>query len=422
MTERSLLMNPIIKNNSYHVLLFILLLLSCFEVNASVAQGGSVKLTALGYALKDRDTPGVMQTDGITGLSGRYYLETHGEKGFDFQIHYQLSSQYQTSGALASLGNLLGGGTVNDQTRLMNLTDVISQSSNYSLVQRIDRLNIGYSGHKIVWRIGRQALGWGNGFTFQVMDFFNPTPPGSLDSDYKVGDDMFYMQWLTEKGNDWQFVYVLRRDLVTGNVEADELSLAWKFHWSSSGGDYDLLLAQHYGQAMIGMAMAKNVGAIILRTDFLQHDINNPDDWLYLLNTDYSRTCFSRNCHFFIEYFHNESAQRNIDVATLPANISQRLLRGEIYVMGRDYLGLGLTIEMSALSIMNSSLMYNLNDHSSFLISSYVYDFKQNWQFQAGLMLSFGRANSEFGGLLDTVTPDYQPTANIIFAQFSHYF
>jgi hypothetical protein len=416
-------MNPIIKINKLIIIVILSLQFMATEVSASTTQGGSLKLTSIGYALSDRDAPGSTQYGGLTGLSGRYYFESRGETGFDFQLHYQLNSQYQTGGALASLGNLLGSGTVNDQTRLMNLTQTLYKTTDMTVVQRLDRLNIGYTGNKLVWRLGRQAIGWGNGYLFQVMDFFNPTPPGSLDSDYKIGDDMFYMQWLTDRGHDWQLVYVWRRDDISGQLESDEMTLAWKFHWLTEGGDYDLLFARHYGQTMFALAMAKNIGKLILRADYLQHDVTDRGDYLYLLNTDYSWECFKRNCHFFIEYFHNNAAQANIDLATLPTStIYPRLLHGELYVMGQDYLGMGLNTQLSALSSMNLTLMYNISDHSSFLIYSYLYDFKENSQFQAGFMLSQGGANTEFGGLLDTTIPDYQPTANVIFVQYAHYF
>lgn len=415
-------MNLIIKSKFYSLFFIFLISLFATESQASINQGGNIKLTSLGYQLNDRDTPTSPQYGTLTGLSGRYYFESRGETGFDFQIHYQISSQYQTGTSMLSLGSLLGSGTVNDQTRLLNLSQTLYQNTDVTVVQRLDRLNIGYAGDKMVWRLGRQAISWGNGFLFQVMDFFNPTPPGSLDSDYKVGDDIFYMQWLTELGHDWQLVYVWRRDAISGNVEADDLTIAWKFHWLTEAGDFDLLLAQHYGQTMFGLAMAKNVGKLVLRADYLNHDVSNPDDYLYLLNTDYSWECFQRNCHFFIEYFHNNPGQQTIDLATLPASIYQRLLRGEIYVMGQDYLGLGLNTQLSALSSINATLMWNLDDLSSFLIFGYLYDFKQNWQIQAGFMLSAGGANTEFGGLLDSSGPDYQPSANVIFIQFSHYF
>lgn len=412
-------MSPTIRRNTLHRSILWLLLLTAFPTYASVIQGGSIKVTAIGYALDDRNSS--LQYGAVGSLSGRYTLETQGDNGLSFQMHYQLGAQYLGGVGGSQLSYLLGSGTATDQTRYFNLTRVISQTSQGSVVHRIDRLNIGYSGDNLVWRIGRQAVGWGNGFTFQVLDFFNPIAPGSLDSDYKVGDDMFYMQWLTQRGNDWQLAWVLRRDAM-GQVSGQESTLAWKFHWVTEGGDYDLLVSQHYGQAMAGWGMAKNIGGWVLRADMLYHDLSNPDDRQYVINTDFAGEWWSKSYHIFIEYFHNSAAQGQIDYGTLPLSILQRLGRGELYVMGRDYLGLGWMVQTTPLSSVNLNAIYNMDDNSALLTAAYVSDLRQNLQFQAGMMISVGKANSEFGGLWDSGTASYLPTADMLFAQFAHYF
>ncbi|NIW47221.1 MAG: hypothetical protein GWN30_21475 [Gammaproteobacteria bacterium] len=235
---------------------------------------------------------------------------------------------------------------------------------------------------------------------------------------------MFHLQYLTQRGHDWQLVWVIRRDLITGQSDANEMTMAWKFHWVTMTGDYDLMLARHYGQSMVGLGMAKNAGSLVIRADLLSHDLSVQDDWLYLINTDYTWDCFNKNCHFFIEYFHNEAGQKGIDLATiLPGSkLYERLNRGELYVLGTDYLGLGLNTQLTALSSVNLTVMWNLQDNSNFSILGYLYEFQQNLQFQTGLMLSSGGANTEFGGLYDSVNTDYQASASMVFAQLAYYF
>ncbi|MBT8099391.1 MAG: hypothetical protein KJO82_06555, partial [Gammaproteobacteria bacterium] len=62
----------------------------------------------------------------------------------------------------------------NDDRRLMSLTDVIHDQGRSAQVQRLDRLSLRYSSDKIVARIGRQALSWGNGLFYSPMDLVNP--------------------------------------------------------------------------------------------------------------------------------------------------------------------------------------------------------------------------------------------------------
>ena len=87
------------------------------------------------------------------------------------------------------------GTPLNDDRRLMDLTDTIKDEDSWFLIQRLDRLYLALLGEKGSLRIGRQAITWGNGFVFNPMDLFNPFPPTAIDRDYKVGDDMINAQY-----------------------------------------------------------------------------------------------------------------------------------------------------------------------------------------------------------------------------------
>ncbi len=94
---------------------------------------------------------------------------------------------------------------------------------------------------------GRQAVSWGNGLIFNPMDFFNPFNPAAVDTEYKLGEDMLYGQYLLDNGSDWQLVNVQRRD-EQGNVTSAVSSTALKFHGFGLEREYDLLLAEHFDQ------------------------------------------------------------------------------------------------------------------------------------------------------------------------------
>ena len=83
-------------------------------------------------------------------------------------------------------------------------------------------------------KFGRQAITWGNGLIYNVMDIFNPFDPAAVDKEFKTGDDMLYGQYLLSGGNDVQGVMVFRRDPITEDVEADQSSLAFKYHHMAS--------------------------------------------------------------------------------------------------------------------------------------------------------------------------------------------
>ena len=127
-----------------------------------------------------------------------------------------------------------------DDRRWWDLTQEISEGDSKVLVQRLDRLHLDYAGEKTVLRFGRQAVSWGNGLIYNPMDFFNPFDPAAVDTEYKLGDDMFYGQYLLDNGSDWQLVCVQRRDEY-GEVTSAVRSTALKFHGFAVAREYDLL-------------------------------------------------------------------------------------------------------------------------------------------------------------------------------------
>jgi hypothetical protein len=61
------------------------------------------------------------------------------------------------------------------------------------------------------------------------MDLVNPFDPASIDTEYKAGDDMLYVQYLQDNGNDMQAAYVFRRDVLTGDAKSDQATAAIKY-------------------------------------------------------------------------------------------------------------------------------------------------------------------------------------------------
>ena len=83
------------------------------------------------------------------------------------------------------------------------------------------------------------------------MDILNPFDPAAVDKEYKLGDDMLYGQFLRDNGDDLQGVAVFRRNLETGDVDADWSSFALKYHGLSGAGEFDLLAALHFDDPLV---------------------------------------------------------------------------------------------------------------------------------------------------------------------------
>ena len=344
------------------------------------------------------------------------------------QADYQLFGQHGDSLALAREFEdlfLIPPAAPDDERRWWDLSDEISDGDSSVLVQRLDRLNIGYTGDKTVLRFGRQAVSWGNGLIYNPMDFFNPFDPAAVDTEYKVGDDMFYGQHLLDSGSDWQFVNVQRRD-ESGDVTSEVSSSALKYHSFGLEREYDLLVARHFDQTLLGAGAVLNIGEAVVRGDVLLTDAC--EDWVANLvaNWSYSWEWGGYNVSAVAEYFFNGFGLREADytpgkIATA-RDLVNRLTRGELYTLGRHYLGGSLLVEVNPLLNVTPNLFYNLGDGSALLQIVAQWDLAQNWQVLGAVNVPIGPAGTEYGGL-ETGQEELNLSAGpALFAQIAWYF
>lgn len=349
---------------------------------------------------------------------------------WDVRIHYQFIAIYGDSLELyhqlpdSPLFAALGIPT--DETRVFDLTHVFVNEGKKAVLHRLDRLSVGYTTSSYVIRFGRDAVSWGNGLLYNPMDFFNPFEPAAVDKDYKTGDDMLYGQWLYDSGNDLQGVIVPRRDPVTGDLGKDFGSIAGKFHGFVDTKEYDLLLSRHFGDELLGAGLAMDWRESVVRGDVTL--TNTEDDIIISLvtNISYSWVWADKNVTGFLEYFYNGfgQANSNYDPQDLAENtdLMERLLRGELFTIGRNYLAGSLTIEATPLLLLTPNLFINLDDPSALIQFTSYYDWKANLNFLAGIAVPVGPAGSEFGGI-PTGTPDvYLSSGTSLYAKVSYFF
>jgi hypothetical protein len=147
----------------------------------------------------------------------------------------------------------VNGDTLEDDRRLMDLTSTIDEDEGHVTYHRLDRLALTLTPEWGMVRIGRQAVTWGNGLLFNPMDLFNPFSPTDIERDYKVGDDMVYTQFTAEGMGEFQFLYVPRRNPISGEVEWEQSSLAGKLHFFRDTTEFDIMVAEHYRDAVLGL-------------------------------------------------------------------------------------------------------------------------------------------------------------------------
>jgi len=341
---------------------------------------------------------------------------------------YQMIAQYGDSIRLSNslpVNPIIPNRVPSDDFRLFDLTRVISQDDNSVLAHRLDRLTIDITSDNAVARFGRQAVSWGNGLIYTPMDFFNPFDPAAVDKEYKTGDDMLYGQYLQQSGNDLQAVWVIRRNS-NGDVSSDVDSVAAKYHGFIGYNEYDLLLAEHYDDKVFGLGGIADIGGAIWRGDITLTHTQTKNVSSLVTSLSYSWTSWGHNTSGVLEYFYNGFGQSDGDYspAALANNpdLTKRLIRGELFTLGRHYVAASAMVEMTPLWLLTPNVFINASDASFLaqLVSSY--DLKQDWQLLAAISLPVGAAGTEYGGI-DSGIPGKQLSTSLnLFAQLAWYF
>ncbi len=330
---------------------------------------------------------------------------------WQFSADYQLLAESGDRARLAGDGGLFRGNALpDDDYRWWDLSSTIDSGDSWQAVQRLDRLNLSWTGERAVVRFGRQAVSWGNGLIYNPMDFFNPFDPAAVDTEYKPGDDMLYAQYLRESGDDWQLVNVQRRD-ASGELDATVSSTALKYHGFDTQREYDLLLAQHYDQTLLAAGGLANVGAAVLRGDLVLTEAEQGWVAQAVLDWTFSWVWGERNVSAVAEYFYNGFGLRESDYGELlasdapgrgPARVNdlrERLLRGDLFSVGRHYFAGSLLVEMTPLFSLTPTLLCNLGDGSALAQLIAQWDPAQDWQLLGALNVPLGGTGTEFGGL-----------------------
>lgn len=365
-------------------------------------------------------------------LKNKTYLATSGH----LEIHYETAlSGGDTRRAAADLErrfsglepfNLIPGAPINDDRRLMDLTKAISEDEGYIWYHRLDRLSLTLQPAWGTVSVGRQALTWGNGLIFNPMDLFNPFQPTDIIRDYKVGDDMAVVRAPLKNFGDAQMVYVARRNPASGDVESAQSALAGKLHFAVGNTEFDTMVAQNYGDTVIGLGSRGYLKDAAWRMDatytFLDDAIRRSGYLALVANMDYSWVWLGKNFHGLVEFYFNGLGDNTYPEALYDPDIFTRLSRGEFFVLGRTYVSAEIQIELHPLVNLYLTAINNTADPSGVLQPRTAWDVTENTRITAGANISYGRTGSEYGGFKLRGSNYYYTPANSALVWVTRFF
>jgi len=322
-------------------------------------------------------------------LNASNKIKQHADQSIKFETHYLIQSVHSNRDNLNF--------TEPDQHRLFDLTKIITDHSNRTNYHRLDRLFITFNTTNYTFKAGRQAISWGNGLVFNILDIVNPFSPTAIDTEYKPGDDMLYLQSTTASGNDWQLIYLPRRNS-DNDLDKSLATIAAKYHHTGTSADFDFLFAQHYDKPLIGLALNKAISGSVWRLNLIHSETLTDQRFTNLSsNIDYSWTMMNKNTYGFLEYFYSGIGIDSVS-ATADTTLLTHIQRGSLFTLYRDYLAGGLRIELHPLLNFSPTVIHNLIDNSSLLSLTLKYDWQQDFTLTSNITLISGNSSSEYAG------------------------
>jgi hypothetical protein len=351
-------------------------------------------------------------------------------------LHYEaITSGGHTRQAIAELktvfpnlldDGLLAAGPPSDDRRFFDLTRTLHDDANSVFYHRLDRLALTWQPDWGAIRIGRQAVTWGSGFLFNPFDLFNPFAPTDIIRDYKMGDDMINFQFSANDIGDLQLLYVARRDPATDSVEFSQSSLAGKWHFAAGTTEFDIVLAEHFEDEIIGFGSRGYLGNAAWRMDatwtFLQEDDNREGFLSLVANMDYSWVWWNRNFYGFVEFYFNGLGDEDYSEVIGDPAILERINRGEIFTLGRKYLSASIQMEVHPLFNIFLASINNMADPSGFFQPYGIWNVTQELELTLGGILYYGESETEYGGFTIPGTPFHLNRPNTAFLFLTYYF
>ena len=141
-----------------------------------------------------------------------------------------------------------------------------------------------------------------------------------------------------------------------------------------------------------------------------------------VVNLNYSWVAFGRNMSGAVEYYYNGFGQTGDYDLTGDPDLFLRLIRGDLFTLGRQYFAGSVTLEVSPLWTVTPVVLANLQDPSCLVQATAQGSLGDNAVFIGTLSLPVGPGGSEFGGLPSGLPGRYLANGPGVFAQFAWYF
>ncbi len=343
----------------------------------------------------------------------RARLMLHGrvDPRFDFAVHYEHQAAIDPiSGSRLFLGS-------SPQGEFWDLSWSILAHCNVRWRHEIDRL---YVHSRQDWgdvTVGRQAIGWGVGVIWAPLDLFGTFSPVEIDREFRPGVNAGRVLVALGPFTEAEAVYVA----YGGDLDDQSAAVRWRTTLTDFNLDVGLVAGKFFDDVVGGTMVASQIwGAGVHGALNVTHNygggatrVGRQDFVRAVVGTDYR---FTGDIVLLGEYhFNGFGASDPTGYAGLLS--SPRLQRGEIFNVGRHYLGLVADWEVHPLVHLLAQGQWNLLDPSALAGPAFTISLADEAQLDAGayFALGAGRSGFELGSEFGSAPDAYYVTAKIYF-------
>ncbi len=232
--------------------------------------------------------------------------------------------------------------------------------------------------------IGRQRISWGTGRVWNPTDIFNPINPANFGKIEKDGADAASLKFYLGQLTDLQFVY-------NSEYHFKYSDYAGRFRTNFLGYDFSVMTGFVDKRLVNGGDFAGDVGGAGIRGEALvSTDVLNSSGYFvkWILGADYQ---FTDKLYGMIEYYHNGQGtldRINYDLVGL--------YEGRILNLGKDYLVVSGSYQLTPLISIMLSSNSNFDDGSGYLAGSIAYSSSDNTSFTLGSLYTYGNSLTEY--------------------------
>jgi hypothetical protein len=296
----------------------------------------------------------------------------------------QLSLEYECAALYQSSGTVFQDTSLESRGQVVELRWTPLSTSHWRAMHCVDRLYYrqGFTFGELT--LGRQRIAWGTGRIWNPTDLFNPLNRANYTKIEKDGVDALLLKIFLGSFTDLSLVYNPAQEWDTENAGLRFRTNVEEFDLSLMGGYFD-------GRTVIGGDCVGNFFGAGLRGEVILSGLTGQASSRfasYIFGVDYQ---FTATLYGLAEYHHNGEGSLDRDSYDL-----QRLVRGEILNLAKDYLALGTTWQLHPLLAVSATVTLNLNDGSDFVSLSATYAVTEECSLSAGGQLFLGSDRSEY--------------------------